>query len=113
MNMTTNYFLIMIVACMISLVIETVVHFAQEPSEKKIANVKEFLLYVVVEAERIYKGGTGTVKLRYAYNLTVERFPWVGNIPFEVFSGWVDVTLEWLKVQLASNPDLKKYVEGE
>lgn len=108
-----NWWLLVIIACMVSLIVEVVIHFIQEPTDKKIANVKEWLLYAVIEAEKVYGSKTGTLKLRYVYGLAIEKFPWVANIPFEVFSSWVDTSLEWMKVQLQSNKTLKDYVEGE
>ncbi|WP_220452462.1 phage holin, LLH family [Dielma fastidiosa] len=84
-----------------------------KPSAEQIANVKEWLLLAVTEAEKQLGGGTGQLKLRFVYDWAVERFSWVSVIPFDTFAGWVDEALAEMKKQLEVNNAVKAYVEGE
>ena len=82
--------------------------------EKKIANIKQWLKLAVIEAEKVLGGGTGQLKLRYVYDLAVKQFPWIVTlISFEIFSGWVDEALEWMKQQLEQNKAISWYVSGD
>lgn len=87
--------------------------FMNRPTGEQMAAVKEWLVWAVTEAEKDLGGGTGKLKLRKVYDLFIQRFPTVSRvIPFEMFSGWVDEALERMKVMLASNTSVQKYVEG-
>ena len=89
----------------------SVYYFIKLDKEQKIANVKEWLKYAVVMAEKSLGGGTGQLKLRYVYNAAVAKFPWlVSLVSFEMFSGWVDEALEWMKQQLESNAKINDFV---
>ena len=87
-------------------------NFAKLDNTKKIACVKEWLKLAVVEAEKYLGGGTGALKLRYVYDLAVKQFPWIVTlVTFEVFSGWVDEALDWMKDQLEKNKAIEGYVK--
>lgn len=81
-----------------------------KPTAEQIANIKEWLLYAVTEAEKELGGGTGQLKLRKVYDAAVARFSWLAFIPFETFSEWVDDALEEMKQMLATNEKVKTYV---
>lgn len=90
-----------------------VYRFAKLPRAEQIAKVKEWLLWAVTEAEAALGGGTGQLKLRYVYDLFVEKFPWlVKVISFELFSGLVDDALEEMREMLKSNAAVKSLVDG-
>ena len=92
----------------------SVYHFLKLDKEKKIANIKQWLKLAVVEAEKVLGGGTGQLKLRYVYDLAVKQFPWiVALVSFEIFSGWVDEALEWMKQQLEQNKAISGYIGGD
>lgn len=75
------------------------------------ANVKEWLLWAVTEAENYLGSGTGQLKLRYVYDQCVERFPAVKYLlPFSVFSKWVDEALIEMRKQIANNKNIAAYV---
>lgn len=89
-----------------------VYYFIKLPREKRIANIKEWLKYAVVEAERALGSGTGQLKLRMVYDMAIKQFFWVVNlVPFETFSSWVDEALEWMNKQLETNKATQEYVE--
>ena len=85
---------------------------AKLPRAEQLAKVKEWLLWAVTEAEAALGGGTGQLKLRYVYDLFVEKFPWlVKAISFELFSGLVDDALVDMREMLEKNAAVKAIVE--
>lgn len=114
MNFIVENWYIILAALMVFVVfLWRLVHFFRQPSADQVAQVKEWLLYAVVEAEKQFGGGTGTVKLRSVYDLFVARFPWVAKvIPFTVFSGWVDEALDKMREWLEENQAIADYVKN-
>ena len=91
-----------------------IVWFVKLPKDKKIANIKEWLKFAVVDAEKELGSGTGQLKLRMVYNMAVKQFPFIVQlIPFDTFSGWVDEALDWMRDQLAENKVTQNYVESK
>lgn len=91
-----------------------IIWFVKLPKDKKIANIKEWLKFAVVEAEKELSSGTGQLKLRMVYDMAVKQFPFIVQlIPFDTFSGWVDEALDWMRGQLAENKAAKEYVESK
>lgn len=89
-----------------------VYRFAKLPRTEQLVKVKEWLLWAVTEAEAALGGGTGQLKLRYVYDLFVEKFPWlVKVISFELFSGLVDDALVDMREMLEKNAAVKAIVE--
>lgn len=78
-----------------------------------IDKVKNWLLWACTQAEKIYGGGTGKLKLAYVYDIFVGKFPFLqAVIPFSVFSKLVDAALESMKSML-SNANIAAIVRGE
>ena len=76
--------------------------------------VKEWLKYAVIEAEKYLGSGTGQLKLRAVYDMFVETYPVFSKIlPFSIFSKMVDDALEWMRIQLENNVNIKYYVEED
>ena len=91
-----------------------IIWFVKLPKDKKIANIKEWLKYAVVEAERKLGSGTGQLKLRMVYDMAVKQFPFIVQlIPFDTFSKWVDEALDWMRNQLAENKAAQSYIESK
>lgn len=107
-----NWYLIFALIAIIFLIVVAIVKFYHLPSDKQIANLKEWLLFAVTEAEKELGSGTGQLKLRQVYDWAVSKFAWIQFLPFETFSGWVDEALETMREMLAQNQDVKTYVEG-
>jgi hypothetical protein len=85
-------------------------NFGKQDKETKIANIKQWLKFAVVEAEKALGSGTGQLKLRYVYDLAVKQFPWIVTlVTFEIFSGWVDEALDWMREQLKQNSAIEGY----
>ena len=91
-----------------------IIWFIKLPKDKKIANIKEWLKFAVIDAEKELGSGTGQLKLRMVYNMAVKQFPFIVQlIPFDTFSGWVDEALDWMRDQLAENKVTQSYVESK
>ena len=91
-----------------------IIWFVKLPKDKKIANIKEWLKFAVVDAEKELGSGTGQLKLRMVYDMAVKQFPFIVQlIPFDTFSKWVDEALDWMRDQLAENKVTQSYVESK
>lgn len=78
-----------------------------------VGKAKEWLKWAVCMAEKELGEKTGQLKLRYVYDMFVEKFPALASIlPFSIFSKWVDLALEWMKDQLDKNAKIKAVIEG-
>lgn len=78
------------------------------------ANVKEWLLWAVTEAENYLGSGTGKLKLRYVYDKCVEKFPAVKYLlPFHIFSAWVDEALILMRDEIEKNPHIAAFATKE
>ena len=76
--------------------------------------VKEWLKYAVTLAEKELGTGTGQLKLRQVYDWFCTTFPVFSKIlPFTIFSKMVDDALEWLRIELEKNENIKTYVEDK
>lgn len=68
---------------------------------------KNWLVWAVSEAEATFGSNTGKLKLRYAYELAVERFPTLAKfIPFTLFSKMVDGALEIMRDMVENNKNI-------
>lgn len=68
---------------------------------------KNWLVWAVSEAEATFGSKTGKLKLRYAYELAVERFPMVAKfIPFSMFSKMIDAALDIMRDMIENNKDI-------
>lgn len=92
----------------------TFVRFNKKSVQEQIEQVKEWLLYAVMAAEKELGSGTGALKLRFVYDMFVTKFPlMVALIPFSTFSDFVDEALDKLKDILATSPELQLYLNQQ
>lgn len=99
--------------CALAVFIVAIVTFTRLPKAEQIRKLKEWLLWAVIEAERIFGTETGEMKLRYVYNLFAVTFPWMERIiTFEQFKELVDEALERMEELLQKNSKIKEYIEG-
>lgn len=90
----------------------TIKEFIELGKEKQLEKVKEWLLYACIMAEKKLGGGTGQVKLRYVYDLFVEKFSFLKLlVTFEQFSEMVDEALVKMREMLEKNPNVAMLVE--
>lgn len=107
-----NWSLLLVILSCLVVAFVYIKKFKNLPSEQQVTTIKEWLLWAVIEAEKEFKGGTGALKLRYVYNLFLERFPSLSSIiPFELFSLWVDEVLVQMKHLLETNEAVAKFVD--
>lgn len=108
-----NWYVLVGLICFGIGIVFVCVSFFQLPTEQQIATVKEWLKYAVIEAEKQLGEKTGQIKLHFVYDMAISQFDWLEKlIPFDEFSKWVDEALEWMKTQLETNENAKKYVKG-
>lgn len=108
-----NWFILIAFVAVLALTIYSVIFFIKEPKETKLMNLKEWLKWAVVQAEKELGSGTGALKLRMVYDMAIQKYPWLINyITFERFSTWVDEALDWMRKQLETNVSIKQLVNG-
>lgn len=109
MEFIIDYWVIALIV-VLALVYKIVV-FMKSPSQNQLAQVKEWLLYAVAQAEKKLGSGTGQLKLRYVYDLFILRFGTLARmISFETFSALVDEALYVFRDMLRDNEAVSKYV---
>lgn len=109
-----NWYLIIAAAAVLSIAGYGVYVFAKRPTTSQIQSIKEWLLYAVTEAEKALGSGTGQLKLRYVYNMFIDKFPYLSEIiSFDMFSGLVDEALENMRHLIETNTAVEKYVKEE
>lgn len=107
-----NIAVIIGICCVIGVIGFGIYQFIKLEKDKQLEIVKEWLLLAVVEAEKKLGGGTGQIKLRYVYDMFIEKFKFLAlMITFEQFSVMVDMALDKMRLMLSSNEKLKDYVE--
>ena len=90
-----NWSLLVVLVCAIGGVVFGCKKFVQSGKTNQLKKVKEWLLFACVEAERDFGSGKGQLKLRYVYDMFVEKFGVIKYIvTFEEFSNMVDEVLE-------------------
>lgn len=114
MEFIMEYWYIILAAAVMAVVgVLVAVRFFKQPSSEQMAKVKEWLLWAVLEAERKLGSGTGTLKLRFVYDLFVGKFPWLAKIvSFEQFSNLVDEALDKMQELLNKDEAVAEYVAG-
>lgn len=107
-----NWVLVVVVAVLVGVCVWSVMQFVKLPPSKQLAKVQEWLLWAVTVAESELGSGTGQLKLRYVYDMFVEKFPAIAKaITFEYFSSMVDKALEKMKEILNQNKHAARLVE--
>ena len=110
--MMENIAVIIGICCVVGVIGFGIYQFVKLEKDKQLEIVKEWLLLAVVEAEKKLGGGTGQIKLRYVYDMFIEKFKFLAlMITFEQFSVMVDMALDKMRLMLSSNEKLKDYVE--
>ena len=110
----TNWQWIAGIIIIMTAAIITLIKFDKKTRDEQIHQVKEWLLYAVMEAEKELGSGTGALKLRFVYDMFITKFPLlVALIPFSTFSSFVDEALDKFKKLLATTPELQAYVANQ
>lgn len=114
MNIVVDYWMLIIATISVVIIAGlTIYQFFKKPTEEQFAQVKEWLLLAVVEAEKELGGKTGQIKLRYVWDMFLQRFPHISIfVTFEMFSSWVDDALVKMRKMIESNKAVADYVEN-
>ena len=113
-NLFTDWVLIVASLVVIGMSIYVMADFKRKPREEQIEQLREWLLYAVILAEKKYGSSTGQLKLHYVYDLFIQRFPTLGNVvSFDWFSELVDDALDQMRGMLSTNKAIKAIVDGE
>ena len=75
---------------------------------------KDWLVWAVSEAEATFGSNTGKLKIRYAYDLAIKRFPVIAKIiPFKIFSKFVDSALDVMRDMIENNKSIAEAITDE
>lgn len=106
-----NWFVIFAVIALVIGIVIAIVKFIKSGNAAQLANLKEWLLYATIEAEKALGSGTGKLKLRTVYDMFLAKFPRLAKIiTFDRFSELVDDALENMNDLLATNSAVQSYV---
>ena len=79
----------------------------------KKGNIQKLLVYICIEAERKYGTKTGQIKLKYAYDWFVSKWPLMSAlISFDQFGKMVDIALVEMEHLASTNMNIWKYIHG-
>lgn len=85
--------------------------FVKLGKERQKEIVLEWLLLAVIKAEKELGDGTGQLKLRFVYDLFIDKFRFISMLmSFSQFSELVDQTLITMRSMLETNKQIKDYV---
>ena len=109
--MINDIIIILIVAILICIL---VAGFLKLGKDKQIKIINEWLLLAVIKAEKELGDGTGQVKLRYVYDLFIDKFRLASMfISFNQFSILVDAALVIMKEMVSNNDQIKNYISSK
>lgn len=112
--MSNNIIMVAVIIIAICLLCIGLVYFFRLGKEKQQQIIKEWLLLAVVRAEKELGDGTGQLKLRFVYDLFLDKFKVVSYIiSFEQFSKLVDESLEIMKSMISNNKKVEDYVKQQ
>ena len=108
-QMMNNNILLIIIALLILCV--CIYFFLNLGKEKQMQIIKEWLLLAVIRAEKELGGGTGQLKLRFVYDLFLDKFKVISYIiSFDQFSKLVDESLDIMKTMISNNKNVENYI---
>lgn len=108
-----NWYFIVLIVAVIGVAAAYCYKFFKLPTDAQLSKVQEWLLWAVAQAEKAFGSKTGQLKLRYTYDLFLNRFPQIATlITFQTFSTMVDKALEKFNNMLQSNKQVEGYVNA-
>lgn len=110
----TNWYVWFTLGCVIVVSVVILYRFFKMPTAEQLANVREWMLYAVIQAEKEWGSGTGRVKLRQVYDWFVQRFPALALvISFQTFAEMIDDALEEMRTILNENKNVARKVNAD
>lgn len=113
MDFIIEYWAVIVaVACMVVCIVCKCISIANGNIDEQ--QIAEWLKWAVAKAEAELGSGTGQLKLRYVYDMFVQRFGFAAKcVSFDLFSVWVDNALEWFNDQLLKNNNIRELITNE
>lgn len=108
-----NIDLIVIVVILLAIFIFVSYKFLTQPSDKRKYQIKQMLLIMVTEAEKLYGSKTGKLKFSYVYGELITKLPYLRYIPLSVIESLIEESLEEMKHLLESNPRIAEIVNKD
>ena len=110
-NIISNWYLYVATISVIILAVVAIYQFVKKPTNEQYRQVREWILYAVIEAEKTLGSKTGQIKLRMVWDMFLERFPHISPfVTFEMFSSWVDNALVKMRTMIESNKAVAEYI---
>ncbi|WP_144509997.1 hypothetical protein [Bacillus sp. FJAT-22090] len=105
MSLIIEYWQVIVaVLALVSLLGTGIFYFVKKPSKKQIEQIKQWLIYACLEAEKTLGEKTGQLKLRLVYDAFLTKFRWIAYfMSFETFSKLVDEALIEVRKMLETN----------
>ena len=95
---------IILVLVIVAIICILVAGFLKLGKERQLKVITEWLLLAVIKAEKELGGGTGQVKLRFVYDLFIDKFKFASMfISFNQFSALVDSALVIMKEMISNS----------
>ena len=105
---------VIIVLIIIAAICLFIVWFLKLGKERQLKIINEWLLLAVIKAEKELGDGTGQVKLRYVYDLFIDKFRFASTfISFNQFSILVDAALVIMREMVSNNDQIKNYISSK
>lgn len=109
-----NWYIIVGLLALVGALGTVVFHFFKQPSKKQLEQIKQWLIFVTLEAEKQFQSGTGQIKLRFVYDAFLTKFKWISFfMSFETFSLLVDEALKEMKDMLSKNKAVENLVTNK
>ena len=79
-----------------------------------LSSFKNWLVYAVSKAEKLFGSKTGKLKLRDVYYLAIEAYPLIVKLlPFSIFSILVDSSLKAMRLMIENNKEISDIIFKE
>lgn len=105
---------IILALVIVAIVCILIAGFLKLGKERQLKVITEWLLLAVIKAEKELGDGTGQVKLRFVYDLFIDKFRFASMfISFNQFSALVDSALIIMKEMISNNDQVKSYISGK
>lgn len=105
---------IILALVIVAIICILIVWFLKLGKERQLKVITEWLLLAVIKAEKELGNGTGQVKLRFVYDLFIDKFRFASMfISFNQFSALVDSALVIMKEMISNNDQVKNYIDSK
>lgn len=102
------------ILAVIAVISYSIYRFIKLEKAKQLEIIMEWLTYAVMRAEKELGSGTGQLKLRYVYDLFLNKFKFLAKIiTFKQFSYLVDEALDVMRTMITNNKQIQDYIKNE